>query len=178
MWPTLETGLEKVLNAIKYYIPDEIKAQYPQPADSLAPLSPLPTPAEVLAAGGRPALNRSEAVWRVEHPEHAKGFDPLLWLATYLRRYNPNTPSKFTPHSAARRIQSVYRGFLGRQKVRRLRADLAATAAAIELERRRNKAATLIQATYRGNVARASLALGRTDDFDLNSSGFHAVPSV
>jgi len=135
VWPTLELGLEKLLNAIKYHVPKDVVGSYP---------------------GG---WNGAD-VQRVTKPRHAVDFDPLEWLATYLAWYNPNVPSKWTPETAATKVQSAYRGYRGRVRVNRLKEVIRLARAAADLAQLQNESATKIQALYRGHSVRLNLALG------------------
>lgn len=91
-------------------------------------------------------------------------FDPVKWLAQYLRWYNPNVPLKFSRESAACKIQSVFRGHRVRTHAKRLREARRKAEAAAEEARLRHRAATLIQAAYRGHRVRVYLAMGKRLD--------------
>ena len=141
--PTLELGLERLLGAIKYSVPLEVRQTY-----------------EGGAYGSR-------AVERVSHPEHAVGFDPIAWLADYLHKFNPKRPPSFDRASAALKIQREWKRFQAREQLRLMQEEANRNLEAIKLEKRREQSAIKIQAMWRGNCLRQSLQLGRTQDFNL-----------
>mmetsp|Transcript_35743 Transcript_35743/g.93466 ORF Transcript_35743/g.93466 Transcript_35743/m.93466 type:complete len:246 (-) Transcript_35743:10-747(-) len=143
VWPTLAPALEKLLLAVEYNTPKEVKERYP---------------------GG---LHGPE-VRRVTRPEDAE-FEPLQWLATYLDNYNPFQPSKFTPDTGALAIQCAWRQFLARRIRGRKTAERDARVSAEALAQRQNAAATTIQALWRGYCVRQEIALGLKGSFRLVS---------
>lgn len=139
VWPTLEPAMERLLNALKYHMD--------------------PKDIDIFEGGWN-----DDSIHRVSRPELAQNFDPIAWLAQYLEWHNPNVPSRFTEDSAAIMIQCAVRKFKAKQELVRLKAEFAARKAAVDLERLRNKSATIIQACYRGHCVRLTLRLGRFED--------------
>eukprot|EP01147_Barroeca_monosierra_P010826 gene10826-2904_t len=131
LWPTLELALEKLILAIKYNIPQEIRKQYQDP---------------------NMAFTR--------HPEHAVNFDPIQWLATFLKRHNPYNPPSLSREGAAQLIQAAFRGSRARKEYTIQREEARRRKEEQELANRREAAATKIQAVYRGHSVRLDLASG------------------
>lgn len=134
VWPTLLPALEKLQIAIKYAIPRNVRDKYDDPS-----------------------------MKRIQHPEDAVGFNPVLWLANYLKRYNPNVPPKFTKDQAVIYLQTRIRAYIARKKVRQLKAQAAAIRAQQDHELARYRAAVTIQAFTRGRAVRQAIKLGRLD---------------
>eukprot|EP00051_Salpingoeca_urceolata_P029386 m.489775 g.489775 ORF g.489775 m.489775 type:complete len:239 (+) comp27076_c0_seq1:254-970(+) len=134
VWPVLLPALEKLFVALRKRVPLETRQAYADPS-----------------------------MRRIVCPEDAQGFDPVDWLATYLKRYNPNVPAKYNEQDAAIKIQATARGHRDRQLVRAKRTQLAHERAVRLESERRHAAATAIQAAFRGHCLRVSLALGKSD---------------
>eukprot|EP00045_Choanoeca_perplexa_P000274 m.13624 g.13624 ORF g.13624 m.13624 type:complete len:217 (-) comp10191_c0_seq2:128-778(-) len=131
VWPVVQPALVKLLEAIKWNIPKEVRQQYQDPS-----------------------------MKRTLHPEHAQ-FDPINWLATFLKEHNPNKPPRLSPDEAATVLQTHLRALRARQDVQsRREAKQQASAEAIE-SRRQNAAAVKVQAMYRGHSVRLALSMGR-----------------
>eukprot|EP00056_Hartaetosiga_gracilis_P003639 m.65592 g.65592 ORF g.65592 m.65592 type:complete len:235 (-) comp11530_c0_seq1:926-1630(-) len=129
--PTLDLALNKLILAIKYNIPKDIRSQYQDPS-----------------------------MVRTNHPEHAIGFDPINWLATFLKRYNPNVPPKLSSEEAARIIQSGFRGARARSAYRKMTKAKRDKEEAEEIANRREKAALKIQSVFRGHSVRLAMETG------------------
>lgn len=142
VWPTLGPALERLLNAVKYNTPFEVREKYD---------------------GG---YNGHE-VKRVLHPEDTKDFDPILWLGEFLKNHNPNVPPKYSPDEAATILQCSFRSRKARKALSDLKANRDSTIQALAEEKRRNEAATAIQAAYRGHKVRLAMALGQRGDFAM-----------
>ncbi|EGD74056.1 hypothetical protein PTSG_05748 [Salpingoeca rosetta] len=132
LWPTLELALDKLILAIKYHIPRDIRQQYEDPSMAFT-----------------------------KHPEHAVNFNPIDWLGTFLKRHNPYNPPALTHDQAAARIQAAFRGSQVRKMYKVLREEARRKKEEEDLARRREAAALRIQAAYRGHSVRLELATGR-----------------
>jgi len=143
VWPTLRPALEKLLLAVQYNTPKEVKESYP----------------------GGP---RGAEVLRVTRPEDAT-FEPLEWLALYLENFNPFQPMKFTRDTAAMTIQNAWRQKLARRALQLKAEEHAARMTAEALAARQDQAATAIQATWRGYCVRQEIALGLKGSFALTT---------
>jgi hypothetical protein len=94
-------------------------------------------------------------------PEDAVDFHPLLWLANYLKHYNPARPNRFSAEEAAVAIQALYRGHCVRRAARVAREQAEAEHIAREQATREARAAARIQALFRGHSVRVAIALGK-----------------
>lgn len=98
---------------------------------------------------------------RITDPEEARGFNPIQWLASYLKRNNPNAPGGMSLERAATLIQAAWRAFLARRVVTRMREQAAHARVLGEDEAKRVRAATKIQAVFRGHSVRIALEVGQ-----------------
>eukprot|EP00730_Choanoeca_flexa_P017595 TRINITY_DN8493_c0_g1_i6.p1 TRINITY_DN8493_c0_g1~~TRINITY_DN8493_c0_g1_i6.p1 ORF type:complete len:177 (+),score=25.49 TRINITY_DN8493_c0_g1_i6:333-863(+) len=134
VWPTLQPALVKLLEAIKWNIPKHIRQQYQDPT-----------------------------MRRTLHPEHAD-FNPVHWLATFLKEHNPNKPSRLSPDQAAVVLQTAVRGRNARRRVADMRTARENKIAQDIEDARRHAAAVKVQAAYRGHSVRLALSMGRLTD--------------
>eukprot|EP00052_Salpingoeca_macrocollata_P023634 m.208666 g.208666 ORF g.208666 m.208666 type:complete len:390 (-) comp22080_c2_seq1:46-1215(-) len=92
--------------------------------------------------------------------DEVQGFDAVAWLATFLKRNNPQGTAKYTAEEAASVLQCSYRGYKGRLLSKQLRQHRDQAQQAEDLARQQNAAARKIQAVYRGHSVRVHLAMG------------------